>query len=1020
MFEIIVSALIAFLSMMIPGYLLALALLRKTGLSSVEIAVMGFIFGLMAPTTLTWIESYLIPISSFFSFSLGLFEINAALLTVIGILLCWKQGVFKNFKAEILQSGVSMPKVNSWIWILLLIMVLLTFITRLQSIYTAPTFFEFDPYFDMADAQSILTFGNQMLNDTAAWPVAPAGTNHRIQPLVPYIESYWYSLYTSASGTSAQTFSTTLMSYVGGIYPPIAGALLVFVVFMLIYREYDPYLGLLAAGFTATMPILYATFMAGEQLVEPWGIFALFFFAAAYLLAVKNPKSYRLAILAGIAFASNFLGAHYYTVTAGVLAAYIMLQGVISVVRGDMKIDFYKMNAVVLAVIAVFLAFYQPYQATLTGRISSILGLPLILSLPLFSLILVAVMDYVPRLLHKKGIVKSMNAITRLSFVALIILLAVIVTFTTSLGNSLQSYINLGTRFTTPSSPLFMTVEEYIPTGLGYNFAANGLGLIASGINSAPLLVWVISALALLFLAISIWYRKNNTAIMYMAIALPLMVAGFSEVKYLPHFGVAFILFFVIVLGEILVLTEHGLGTKRPNTSEISAEQSGSALNEKKDTDKLKMYRYVIYAIGLFFFSAILSFLFILYVIFKKMVGSKSTYMWGLFVIFLLIEIVATIAPLSSGAGGFVMGESLSFLQSMSALAQSGTPQQQLCSSLANQGSTIGYTDYCNQIPQYWLNAMSWLNANVGPAAPRVLAWWDYGDWINWFGNTNAVLRGDNANAPEDYATAAHFVLGTNDGYGPSTLANFMNGNQTKYVLFDQDLISKWQALDFLGCIRSNGTSYNAAIAAGASQSPPAPFLLGTSQCELSHDPQFTLVPYSALVPTNQSFQSLSDYCNMTVANQTFIKSYLLTGNNFSSAPVCVSGIPNRNGVLKIYNQSGKALNAVIQSNYYEGIVNLGGQPYVEYLTIYLPNTANGIINDAPSQFYNSNYYKGFVLGKLPGFTEVYPANATGLINYVNGTWPVRIYELNNFTGSLPPIATKPNYIHNNYTMPGA
>ena len=81
-----------------------------------------------------------------------------------------------------------------------------------------------------------------------------------------------------------------------------------------------------------------------------------------------------------------------------------------------------------------------------------------------------------------------------------------------------------------------------------------------------------------------------------------------------------------------------------------------------------------------------------------------------------------------------------------------------------------------------------------------------------------------------------------------------MNGNQTKYVLFDQDLISKWGALDFLACMNINATSEAFASAAGQDQTTRRqPYVLGTSQCEQAHDPEFALLPLSALVPTNQA-----------------------------------------------------------------------------------------------------------------------------------------------------------------------
>ena len=57
---------------------------------------MGFVFGLIAPATLTWLEAYLINYIHAFTFSLQLFEVNALLLTIIGAALCYRDGVFKD------------------------------------------------------------------------------------------------------------------------------------------------------------------------------------------------------------------------------------------------------------------------------------------------------------------------------------------------------------------------------------------------------------------------------------------------------------------------------------------------------------------------------------------------------------------------------------------------------------------------------------------------------------------------------------------------------------------------------------------------------------------------------------------------------------------------------------------------------------------------------------------------------------------------------------------------------------
>ncbi|MCL4379469.1 MAG: hypothetical protein M1160_02375 [Candidatus Marsarchaeota archaeon] len=1148
---IIATSLVAFISMFVPGLLLALALLyKRTDLHLFEIVVIGFIFGLIAPAALTWVESFLIPYSTAFIFSLSLFEINALVLTIAGAILCFQQGVFKGFslsgmtrsqaiskeeakinemqkaskmsideirtrlsyfdsakgiieahkaeedalvrkhkeersiasklderdraklselhqqeeqklieqherEEEMLLNRLSKPEAaaksainikTAWPWILLLAIMLLTFATRIFGIGPSPQFYEFDPYYDMMAAQSILVYGQQFYTSHAAWPIEVGGSVMRIQPLVPYLEAYWYSLANYFGPKNSSTFSTNLMSYVGSVYPPMVAALLVFTVFVLLYREYGKYVGLIGASLAASMPVIFTTFVAGEQLLEPWGIFSLFFFFAMYVLAIRDMKNSRLAILAGVAFASTFLGAHYYTVDAGVLAAYILLQGTISVIRGDLTKYFYKMNIIIIVVIGIFLVAYNAYSTSITSAIPKIVGVPTTIAFPIIALVTVVVLDYVSRWLAKSkfsfkerlggiGILVAVvlgnvlawiyliyanvarkgkydpHTLTRIVWIGFFYALALIAVFFTPLGKPFKGYINLSAHYTTPSIPLFMTVEEYIPTGLFYNFGASGFGLIGSSIGGIPILVWIISAVALLLIIISIAFRNSKTGILYAAIALPLMIAGFSEVKYLPHFGVAFIMLFCIIIGEILLLADSDFSIKK--YAKIITEAGQTHTELKNAIQRHANVVYAVLAIGLFFISTVLAIIMLLAILFVVKPSGSRSYLYGLLFLFIIIEIAAVAINHQ-----VMLGESSTIIQAFTGAYTYATNPVNACSIIANHGNAIADDMFCNLVPAYWLNAMAWIKGNVGPFGYRVLAWWDYGDWINWFGNSPAVLRGDNSAPPEDYATAAHYVLGSSDGYGPQTLASFMNGNQTKYVLMDQDLIAKWQALDFLACVDINATSKAYAIAQGKAQNPPVPYALGTSQCEIAHDPQFVLVPLPALIPTNSSVQSISYYCKISNSTTPLISSYIVQGMSLSNETVCVDSVPNTKGVLSIFNQSGGKLNAVVQSASYEGVITISGIPFVEYLMIYLPNGPNDTITNAPSSFYDSNYYKGFILGDLPGFTQVYPANATG-INFVNGTYGVRIYELDNFTGSLPPKTPKPSYVSNNYTMPG-
>ena len=233
--------------------------------------------------------------------------------------------------------------------------------------------------------------------------------------------------------------------------------------------------------------------------------------------------------------------------------------------------------------------------------------------------------------------------------------------------------------------------------------------------------------------------------------------------------------------------------------------------------------------------------------------------------------------------------------------------------------------------------------------------------------------------------------------------------------------LTHWGALDFLGCVYVNGTSeaYAKAAAAGTGQ----PYVLGTSPCEIEHDPEYVLVPYVVLDPYYSSGPSLSDYCSFSTSSNQFARIYTITNQSINSQYECMSEVPNSNGAVQLYTSNDTPTNSYInlQDNIGIQYLNISGveTPFEEYMAIYTPNGPNGTITDAPTQFYTSNFYKGFFLNELPGFHQVYSyisdSKGTNLVNYTD---PLKAFELNNFTGKLPPQVPKPSYVHNNYTMP--
>ncbi len=1107
---------IGFISIIVPGFFLSLALLKKTKLNIIEIAIIGFIFGMIFPPGMTWIEGYFINSIHFLAFSANLYQINVVILTIVGIILSAWQGAFgTDFLAKLnfsgtngsrkhvtaaaekhyeLDSKITSLKIDEQLmlrhkaeedemqkrhsgelamlkqkgagseelekvreshaeqernlhrehereesrvlaekpkpqstqimhylaWGLLLVLMLVAFSSRVSNISTAPRYFEFDPYFDMMSTAQILTYGYQLKLDHSAWPVylngsliqqgsnAANGTIHRIQPLMPYLEAYWYEIANSppppgiSQASTSGAVNTNLLSTVSSVYPPITAALLVFVVFMFLYHEYGDFPAIIGAAFATIMPTLITTFIAGEQLVEPWGIFALFFMVASYALAAQNPKEKRYAILAGIAFASNFLGAHYYNVTAAVLAFYILVQSIIDAATDRNSMDFYKMNALMLFVIILFYAVYAPYNATLTNRIPTILGIPTIVSFPLLALIVGVLagiltdtlsFSSIPKnakeILHKPLNLfgKNNRTVGRVFVIIALIIIAIVAILVTPIGKPIHDYISLAEHFTTPSTPLFMTVQEYLVTGPAFNFGSAGFGIIGASIGGFPLIIWIMLILFMIMTAYEIFLKGSRSAIFTLVMVLVLSAAGMSEVKYLPHFGVAYIIAIGVVIGELYMIVKSLSRDTVKNSTTLYTIGAGAIIIEST---------LLILSSGMLIGLAIIAVGIIISVIYSYLATNSS-------------PTEANLSMYSTGMSALILGI-LVIISGASPLITTFTAHNMSCSNISKDNMVVADTMYCNQLTSQWLTATEWMRANIGPFAPRILSWWDYGDWINWFGNSNAVIRGDNAVATLDYAVAAHYVLGSSDGYNSTALGKFMDSTQAKYVLFDDQLVPKWSALDFLACVYANQTSKAYAISQGKPYGQS--FLLGTSPCELSHDPAVIAIPAQP---------SINEYCQLP-NKVTAISAISLVGMTVPSQlnqSFCVSPTQNANGVLNVYYANGTKANVVISSYYYLGtIAGPSSQTYLEFLEIYLPNGPNDTITNAPTAFYNSTYYKGFFLGRLNGFTLVYPKNFTG-INMVNSTNTVMILEENNYTGGMPYVTPKPSWIKNNYTIPG-
>ncbi|MEM3556253.1 MAG: hypothetical protein QXF56_06035 [Candidatus Micrarchaeia archaeon] len=880
--EFLRTAIPVFLSIFVPGFFLALALLRKTKIPLAEIAFFGFIFGLVFPPLTLFLLSFF---EIFYSPELVV--INIVFVTVVGFLLCVREGAF--------DFEISFNWKRDAVWVLLTLIVLFAFWVRLQSI--TPIFYEFDPYYYDLSAQLILTEGQVPLYSDLAW--YPHPDMLRNPPIVHYLEVQWYAIHGYITGS--HVFDNYLLSLIAGVYPPVVGALICFLVFILIREEYGNKYGLIGAALVAVIPRAIEKFAAGESELQPWGIFAAFFFYSTYALAVSR-KDRRFAALAGIAAMAATLGSRADVLVYLVLAGYVGLQSLINFLQKKSNWQLIETNAIILC---FSIATWIIYSAYLGWEVpSDILSFSSALAFA-FGL---HVID------ERSGERRMDYLVGYLLAGAILVLITFHPSFPIPLGPRIWNYVNEAASIARPSSPLMMTVAEETPTSGDF---ANSIGFLGSSMGFL-LMLFILSALAILY---SI-QRGSNLGVLFAVMIFPISYVGLSKSKYMLHvsfmIGVAITMFF----GELDKLLRNPL---------------------------------------------------------KRTFG-KEAERWGVFALAFLTLFAEAFVYVEPCDNCFIR---LNFSKPgpvMDVVGGALNPKYELkdpsysfemgrnCTLLAEDGHMISYYLFCSRIPSYWRDAMDWIKENVGEDE-RVISWWDYGHWINYWGQRKCVTRNDHKYQEMDLEVADKFVSNT-----PEALKQYMIEHKAKYVLFDQDLIGKWGALNFLSCVYNNETNMSFAFKEG--ERLGGMYQLGTSNCEREHNFERILIPYE---PT------INDYCAGSEPSSPLIRAY-----TFSNYTYCVkySYTETTKRIVGIYYENNLSrMNRGIPLP--SGYQSIQGRLYEMYTMFYTtdiwPDGVSGW-EDRKGKVYDSTFYRGFILGELPGFEQVYPAN--------NQAGAVRIFKI--------------------------
>ena len=202
-----------------------------------------------------------------------------------------------------------------------------------------------------------------------------------------------------------------------------------------------------------------------------------------------------------------------------------------------------------------------------------------------------------------------------------------------------------------------------------------------------------------------------------------------------------------------------------------------------------------------------------------------------------------------------------------------------------------------------------------------------------------------------------------------------MQYHSKKNILFDFDLVGKWGALDYLSCVYNDKTNMSVGP--------------GGSTCEADYAPEFVMIPREP---------GLKERCILNDGSGRYLPlgisstggGYCIAEYNFSGTPVPIMYNTDQSNPPTNYDPSKATLNRgalILPSG-----VSSGGRQFVRFIVLY-PEVwydGNPGLPDKKGKFYDSNFYKGFFLGRLDGFDLVYPENDTPGWNNI----PVRIFKI--------------------------
>ena len=984
-----------------------------------------------------------------FSYSIALLSVSAVY--AIGLLFFVKNKAYEDLQNFSLPTNIgsnfgihNISKAHI-ISVGLLLLLIVSYMVRIGSY--SPVFQELDPYYYIFSAQQILVLGENPFDDQTAW-YPEVSVNHRVTPTLSYLEAIWYSLYAGGSG-----YDNMILAIIGSMYPPIAAVLAIFFIYLLVSALTTKHeWGFVSAALAAFAPIFIYKLAAGEYEVQPYAFFAIAFFYAMYVLSLKK-KDLRFAMLAGLGFAAVSLGSESQLVIFISILLFMILQTIAYLLKdenaenlryflisntivlilgpgaGSLLKQFFVSGGVsftmffTLLVGVLFIAVGYAIKLQLSEKRMQKIALAALLVIGLFAYVFTPVGDYI-RGAGKAGfaIAEFKSALERtiaeqgvasgeldhyIGFYASTYdnaVRTILWPITSILGSTSTSATSLNDGISwivsTIFSPISLLVNFLLILIIDSINAVLGTHVVFIAGGNNLLLLWTFVFWAVLaFSAYHFMKKGDDTLFILMLVAImPSFIVGIVKAKYTIYSAVLLAIAIGFSLGTINNMANSYL---------------------QNENLKKKVYSILI-GVGLFFVLLQFSFN-----------GFAPGLLWG------------STQPLYQNNPEALQSKFLEICtatQDPDVCAAAANPMlyadagtnyqynQKLCmlsivsnyTYLSNLRAAPSWEMHaasfgCNRLSFYWVDSMEWIRANTEDGS-RIISWWDYGHWINFFGQKNTVLRNEHASLEMIGAVADAYTDAT-----PEELKTYMKAHDSKYALFDAELIidvngggtlgAKYGALNYLACDWNNQTNVSVANGQSTCESDHLweSIFVSSNPCVISSitnqtgrvaykiyqdiykqnekgEPEYAWTIYSpfyppdCIVPSDGSEmdQNVRIYCQYLVKPEpTYCMGETTLADGTPTLATYYLNETYPNGNLKL-NKAHFGFYYTIQNTYHFGNV----ESYTLFYNkdqVWLENGAiKSGYEDRKGKFYNSAIYNAVFFGELDGFDLVYSSPGGG------------------------------------------